>query len=125
MNPQVLKNCVAGAFAGTMTFGETVGKLSADDVEWYSANLLLGMKTHYAADGTHYQVNWPEWTVPPIAQKFDADAVVAAIRAIQKREIMYPEFLRQIAEAGTIYYTVHLAGRKAIYFGRHGDFPHG
>ena len=26
-----------------------------------------------------------------------------------------------IAAAGVVYYTVHLQGGKAVYFGRHGD----
>lgn len=122
MNSQLHQQCLAGAFAGTLTFGETIGHLLQDQVEWYSANLPFGVSTHYAADGTHDQTPWPNWTVPPIADAFDADRVLAAIRAIQAKEIHYPEFLRQIAAAGCVYYTVHLQGKKAIYFGRHGDF---
>lgn len=122
MNSALFEKCLTGAFAGTMTFGETIGHLTDEGVEWYSANLLFGVSTHYASDGSHHQAKWPNWTVPPIADAFDADQVVAALRAIQKQEIIYPEFLRRIAAAGTVYYTVHLKGRKAIYFGRHGDF---
>jgi len=44
------------------------------------------------------------------------------LRAIQQRKIKYREFLRQIGEAGTVVYTVHLHGRKAIYLGADGDF---
>jgi uncharacterized protein YbcV (DUF1398 family) len=47
---------------------------------------------------------------------------VAAIRASQRGESTYREFLRRISAAGVVYYTVHMQGRKAIYFGRHGDF---
>jgi len=122
MNPSVLTHCSTSAFAGTMTFAETIGHLLQENVEWYSANLIFGVKTHYAADGPHHQVQMPSWITPPIAQTFDAGQLIAAIRAIQKREIIYPEFLRRIAAAGVVYYTVHLQGRKAIYFGRHGDF---
>ena len=122
MNPRLLEQCIAGAFAGTMTFGETISHMLADNVEWYSANLILGMTTHYASDLSYHQTRWPQDTPRPIADAFSPDLVVAAIRAIQKRESIYPEFIRQIAAAGTVYYTVHLQGRKAIYFGRHGEF---
>lgn len=93
-----------------------------DGVEWYSANLLFGVTTCYAADGSHHQTKWSEWTSPVIGDTFDAGQVEAAIRASQKGEIKYPNFLQQIAAAGTVYYTVHMKGQKAIYFGRHGDF---
>lgn len=122
MNPTTLQQTLDGAFAGTTTFGQTIGIMLDEHVEWYSANLLFGVSTHYSADGSHHQAPWPEWTVPPIADQFDVEQVVAAIRAIQARAIDYPEFLRRIAAAGVVYYTVHLQGRKAIYFGRHGDF---
>lgn len=122
MNPELITNCVSASFAGAITFGEVVRKLTEDGVEWYSANLILRASIHYAADGSHHQMKWPEGGLPPIADAFDGDKVQAAIRAIQKREIVYIQFLDRIAAAGTVYYTVHLQGRKAIYFGRHGDF---
>jgi hypothetical protein len=122
MKIEILDNCVAGAFAGTMPFGETVGHMLDEGVEWYSANLLFGASTHYSADGSHHQSRWPGWQVPAIADRFDEAGVVAAIRASQAAEIKYPEFLQRIARAGVVYYTVHMQGRKAIYFGRHGDF---
>lgn len=122
MKAEILESCVAGAFAGTMPFGETVGHMYEEGVEWYSANLLFGVSTHYAADGTHHQSKWPGWQVPEIAGRFSEAGVVAAIRASQAGQIKYPEFLQRIAGAGVVYYTVHMHGRKAIYFGRHGDF---
>jgi uncharacterized protein YbcV (DUF1398 family) len=122
MNTELIDRCVGASFAGAMTFPEVVQKLAVDGVEWYSANLVLGASTHYAADGTYHQMTWPPHGLPPIADQFDAERVQGAIRAIQKREIVYTEFLDLIAEGGTVYYTVHITGRKAIYFGRHGDF---
>lgn len=122
MNAELIDSCVSASFAGAITFPEVVRKLAADGVEWYSANLILGASTHYAQDGSHHQMKWPRYELPPIADGFDAGKVQDAIRAIQGREIVYTEFLDQIAVAGTVYYTVHIHGRKAIYFGRHGDF---
>ena len=120
-NTQLLDQCVRDAFAGTMTFPETIGRMASIGVRWYSANLALGMKTHYFDDGTTHPVKWPEWTAPAKCPAFDADGVASALRAIQRREIIYPEFLRRIADAGVIVYTVHLRGRKAIYLGADGD----
>lgn len=105
-----------------MKFPEIVAALGADGVEWYSANLLFGATTHYGMDGSHHQTKWAAWTTPAIADSFDAGKVLSAIRSSQKGGIDYPTFLALIAAAGTVYYTVHLKGRKALYFGRHGDF---
>lgn len=122
MNTEILNRCLEGALSAKMTFGETIGHMIEAEVEWYSANLIFGMTTHYFADLRHHQAKWTDYTQPEIAQSFSEEGVVAAIRAIQKREITYREFLQRIADAGVVYYTVHLQGRKAIYFGRHGDF---
>jgi uncharacterized protein YbcV (DUF1398 family) len=59
---------------------------------------------------------------PPIGERFAEREVQQAIAAIQRREIEYPEFLRRIMAAGTTSYAVFLKGRKAVYFGRYGDF---
>lgn len=121
MTPAILENCTTGAFDGTVPFPETLRRLQQDGVEWYSANLIFGGKTYYGADLSHHQVRWADWSVPPIAGEFHSGGVSAAIRASQARQISYREFLARIAAAGVVYYTVHLEGRKAIYFGRHGD----
>ncbi len=121
MTPAILDQCTAGAFDGSVPFPETIKRIFNDGVEWYSANLIFGVKTYYGADLSHYQTPWPDWTAPQIADQFCAESVSAAIKASQTGQITYKEFLGRIADAGVTYYTVHLKGRKAIYFGRHGD----
>lgn len=121
MTPLILDQCTAGAFDGSVPFPETIRRLTADGVEWYSANLIFGMKTYYGSDLSHHQSRWPDWVVPPLADVFRPEGVSAAIRASQAGAITYRQFLGRAAEAGVVYYTVHLKGRKAVYFGRHGD----
>jgi uncharacterized protein YbcV (DUF1398 family) len=121
MTPQLLEQCTTGAFDGTVPFPETIRRLAADGVEWYSANLILGGKSYFGSDWSHRSVPWPGGPVTPIADRFQTEGVRAAIRASQARTIDYATFLRRIAEAGVVYYTVHLRGRKAVYFGRCGE----
>ena len=59
---------------------------------------------------------------PQIAATFDAARVAKSVRAIQQGGIGYAEFLRQIMGAGCATYRVFIGGRKAMYFGRDGDF---
>ncbi len=56
------------------------------------------------------------------AAQFNPDAVQAAVKAVQSKEIGYAEFLRRIMEAGCSSYQVFFGGRKAMYFGRDGAF---
>ena len=49
------------------------------------------------------------------------EGVEKAVRAIQRQEIAYREFCRQIAGAGCVGYFVSLTGRRAVYYGRTGD----
>lgn len=121
MTPEILDQCTTGAFDGSVPFPETLRRISEDGVEWYSANLIFGMKTYFGSNLSHYQTPWPGYSRPSIADEFSAEGVSRAIRASQAKEISYREFLQRIASAGVVYYTVHLKGRKAIYFGRHGD----
>ena len=57
----------------------------------------------------------------PIAPEFSKPAVIAAIRAAQRDEIRYPEFMRRAAAAGVVAYWAMLTGKQVIYFGRQGD----
>lgn len=91
-------------------------------VERYCADLVTFQKIIYSADGHNHTVALPLTNPPAIAQDFSAPAVVDAILAIQKGQIDYPEFLRRIMKAGTVFYDVFIQGGKTIYVGRNGDF---
>lgn len=122
MNEAVLHECLAQAFAGRMTFPETVGKMMETGVERYDADLIRLQKMHYGGHGRTHAEAIPLTDAPAVPPEFSAEGVQRAIAAIQRREIAYPEFLRRIMAAGTVSYSVYLGGRKAIYFGRRGDF---
>ena len=91
-------------------------------VERYHADLSRLEKTYHGISGGSERDTLPLAAPPPIGERFAEREVQQAIAAIQRREIEYPEFLRRIMAAGTASYTVFIQGRKAIYFGRHGDF---
>jgi uncharacterized protein YbcV (DUF1398 family) len=121
MNISIMKKTTAESLAGTMPFPEVIGLLLAEGVESYHADLVKLEKTFYMPDGETF-VEELSYEPPTIGNEFSADGVVAAIKAIQAKEIKYKEFLQQIMEAGTTAYFVFLDGKKAIYYGRKGDF---
>ncbi|WP_165235793.1 DUF1398 family protein [Aquisphaera insulae] len=122
MDSPMLHDCLTRAFAGRLTFPETVSKMLETGVERYDADLTRLETMHYGVDGTTHLEPMPLTNIPEVPDEFSSGAVQAAIEAIRERQIDYPEFLRRVMAAGTASYSVFLNGRKAIYFGRNGDF---
>jgi uncharacterized protein YbcV (DUF1398 family) len=79
-------------------------------------------KTYYDANAEVADEAIPLTDGPIVAAAFNAAAVEASVRAIQQKKIGYAEFLRRIMRAGCARYSVFFGGRKAMYFGRDGDF---
>ncbi len=103
-----------------ITFPEVVAALMAAGVERYHADLTRNERVFYMPEGGTQSV--PSHTVPAAAADFSAPAIAAAVRAIQRQEIQYREFCRRIAAGGCTGYHVFIAGRRAVYYGRAGDF---
>jgi uncharacterized protein YbcV (DUF1398 family) len=121
INAEVIHNALAGSLAGNLTFPEVVQALLGVGVESYRADLVLREKTTYMPNG---QTHREPMDIPATqaAEEFSAEGVVSALRAIQGRQIKYREFLDRILAAGTTNYAVYLNGKRAIYFGRKGEF---
>jgi uncharacterized protein YbcV (DUF1398 family) len=116
----VMRACCEGSLSGTMDFPEIVRQLSGVGCEQYHADLHRREKTYYMPDGESY-VSPLNIDSERIGLIFSADQVVAALRAIQSKQITYPQFLACIVDAGCVGYFVNLAGKRAIYMGRNGD----
>lgn len=116
-----INRSLTASFDGTLTFPQIVDLLLSCDIERYYADLVRLSKTYYAGSGDTTSHELPLHDRPPIAERFSAPDVVAALRANQHGEIDYSEFLRRIMRAGTAAYLVFLESRQAIYLGRHGD----
>lgn len=117
---QLIDQCVAASHAGTGNFGQQVALLSQHGVESYHVDFRERASTYYTADGATYRVaiDPPR---RPIADPFDAPALVAAIRGSQQGLVQYPEFMQRALDAGCVAYTVWLAGRHVSYWGRRGE----
>lgn len=116
-----MEECSRRSADESITFPEVVQKLVAAGVEFYSADLLQHLKTYYLPSGAAHTVQDHGLESHPVAAKFSADAVRDAVKRIQRGEIQYREFLRQIMAAGAATYAVYITGKRAIYTGRQGD----
>lgn len=118
---QVMQDCTQGSDDGRLTFPQVVMKLTEVKVESYHADLRRAEKTYYMPNGESFVTPAaPAHGTPPL--DFSAPAVVAALKEIQAQTIDYQQFCERIVAAGCVGYLVSLAGRRAVYFGRTGDF---
>lgn len=120
MNIEVMRYVLHESESGKLTFPQVIATLVAENIEGYYKDLLRREVTYYLADGRSHT---EPMTLPahPVPEPFSEDALVAAIRAAQRDEIRYPEFIVRAIQAGTAAYRVFVTGRRVIYFGRQGD----
>jgi uncharacterized protein YbcV (DUF1398 family) len=116
----VLETCTRESIANTMAFPKVLELLSQIGVESYHVDLYRREKTYYFPNGDTY-VEPMEIPAYPIRKEFSSDRVLTAIRASQKQEISYLEFLKQVSDAGTTHYYVYITGYQAVYYGRTGE----
>jgi uncharacterized protein YbcV (DUF1398 family) len=119
-NADVMRQCKELSLRGEIAFPEVVRRLQEVGVERYHADFTRDECSYYMPCGESHvmRLGGPG---EPIAESFDAAKVEAAIRSIQRGEIVYVEFVRRIMAAGCVGYFVQIAGRRALYFGRNGD----
>jgi uncharacterized protein YbcV (DUF1398 family) len=121
MNTQTIAECMKQSFADT-PFSKIIPQLAGAGVASYTADLVKLRNTYYGAGAEAFDEALPLKEIAAIAPAFDPQAVAATVKAIQRGEIGYAEFLRRIMSSGCSHYEVFIAGRKAMYFGRDGDF---
>jgi uncharacterized protein YbcV (DUF1398 family) len=121
MNTETITECMTASFQDA-PFPAVVQKLAGAGVHAYTADLIALRNTYYGAGRESVDEELPLTPSPPIAATFDGARVAASVHAIQHGEIGYAAFLGQIMGAGCASYRVFIGGRKAMYFGRDGDF---
>jgi len=121
MNTDTIAECMTLSFADT-PFPQVIGRLIGAGVTSYTADLIKLRNTYYGSNGEAFDEALPLRDGPAIAPAFDGASVAATVKSIQRGEIGYAEFLRRIMTSGCSHYEVFIAGRKAMYFGRDGEF---
>jgi uncharacterized protein YbcV (DUF1398 family) len=117
---KIAEDVTRGSNDNTLTVPQVLEKLADVGIEGYFCDLRHATKTYYMPDGDNLIVN-EDAAKTPIAERFDAVRVSAAVRQSQRNEHTYRDFCRKIAEAGCAGYIVTLLGRRAVYFGRDGE----
>lgn len=115
-----IERCAQASYAGTMNFAANVALLTATGVESYHADYRTLGTTYYMPYGSTATIplRAPDVMIP---KAFDVAALQAAIRAAQRDELKYPDFLARSMAAGCVGYIVWIGGRHVTYFGRQGE----
>jgi uncharacterized protein YbcV (DUF1398 family) len=121
MDKSVIGDCTRMSFSDT-PFPEVVKRLAGAGVRSYRADLVRRQSLYYGGAGDAYEHGLPLEGEAPIGDEFVAADVATSVRAIQQGRIGYAEFLRRVMRAGCVSYSVFIAGRKAMYFGKDGAF---
>src|SRR3569833_4441103 len=98
MNTETIAECMRASFADT-PFPLVVQRLAGAGVTHYRADLMKLRNTYYDAGVDVFDEALPLSDAPTIAAGFDGDTVAAAVKAVQKKQIGYAEFLRRIMGA--------------------------
>lgn len=116
----IIREAANGSSEGKLHFGQVLDLLTQAGVESYFADYRVRQTTYYLTSGECLCI---ELAMPEegVTQKFNAEAIQAAIRGSQQGRIQYPEFKRLSQQAGCIGYIVWLTGRYVSYFGRKGE----
>lgn len=117
---ETIHEVLAESHAGKLIFPEVVRRLLAAGVTSYFVDLLRAEDVVYLAGDSTFTAPLT-LKLDPIAQEFSKLDVVAAIRAAQRDEVRYPEFMRRAAAAGVVAYWAFLTGKKVMYFGHDGE----
>jgi len=104
-----------------MPFTQIVGKLIAEDVEYYHVDYPSNSFTFYTAAGSTVTATILFEGLPDVASVFDAEALKAAILDSQQHGQKFRHFCEHAMLAGVQGYFAFLRGQRATYFGRQGD----
>ncbi len=103
-----------------MGFPEVISKLIFAGTERYITDLVGLKKNYYGNNGEAY---FTALDIPglEVASIFDDEAIKCSLHAIQRGNIDYQTFLKQIISAGCCQYEVFIKGKKVVYIGRDGS----
>lgn len=113
------RQCLDGAYAGSMDFPTIVRTLMDSGFEGYIVDYRLNTCTYVHASDQSVQLALPSAT-SRVADSFEAAAVERAVRAAQANAAgySYTGFSETVKAAGCAGYMVSFPGKRVVYFGR-------
>jgi uncharacterized protein YbcV (DUF1398 family) len=114
----IARETLEASESNRMSFPESVRLLMENGFDGYAVDFRSAARTYFRPDGETLLLA----TAPtaPVGERFDVEAVRAAIREAQQGAAgyTYKGFCDTVARAGCAGYFVSLIGRRVLYFGR-------
>jgi uncharacterized protein YbcV (DUF1398 family) len=121
MDARLIVTAARATLEGTISFAEAIHELSEAGVEYYHVDYVGRLKTFYSREGHMVVTPIPYEDLPPVAEQFDSQGLLAAIHDSQKKGQKYREFTRRAMSAGVQGYFAFLRGQRVTYLGRGGE----
>lgn len=117
----VARAALKGAETGEITFPEIVRMLMEAGFDGYAIDFRRPSGVYYLPNGEAIVLDMEP--TEPVAARFDAASVQAAIREAQQLVpgYTYRGFCAKAARAGCAGYLVSLVGQRVLYYGRTGE----
>jgi uncharacterized protein YbcV (DUF1398 family) len=96
---------------GSITYAQFLDELFQRGINEYDIDVATGQATY---KGVYSEFKTGSQVSLVIADKFNRIQVIEAIANIS---LPFLDFLKEIAEAGIVFYRVNIAEKKVIYFG--------
>lgn len=114
----VARTTLVGSETDSMSFPEGVKLLIEAGFDGYAVDFRRSVRTYYRPDGATLEL--AAEPTQPVAERFDADAVKAAIHEAQSGAAgyTYKGFCAMVAKAGCAGYLVSFPGRRVLYYVR-------
>lgn len=120
MNTNLLKEVSTKSFNGEINFGQVIAQMIEAKVESYRVDFVRKETTYYMPDGENLVLPLP-FEDHKLAELFCSDGIQSAIKASQRGELKYRQFIPKALDSGITSYVVYINGKKVIYFGRNGE----
>ena len=118
MNPDEISALARATLEGTMPFTEIIGKLIANDIEYYHVDYASRSFTFYGVSGAIVSLPITFENLPAVSEDFDLTELKAAIGDSQQHG---QKFCERAIKAGVQGYFAYLRGKRVLYLGRQGD----
>lgn len=111
-----------GSEDGTLPFAQSVKMLMEAGFDGYGVDFRRATRTYYRPDGEAIELETAR-TPAPVAERFDAAVVRAAIGEAQALVpgYTYKGFCAKVVGAGCAGYLVSFTGKRVLYYGRTGE----
>lgn len=121
MNADAIRKMAEATLSGTLPFGEIVGRLMDEGVEYYHVDFVSRAFRFYGMDGDTVTAPLALAGPPVVAADFDAAGLRAAILDSQQHGQTFRDFCARAERAGVQSYVTFLRGRRVLYLGRQGE----